>query len=36
MKIRNIFFIALSSLVVGSISAPAQVTNAKDETFLSL
>ena len=33
MKIRQIFLIALGLLVVGSLSAPAQATNAKDETF---
>ena len=33
MKIQNIFLITVASLIVGSLSAPVQATNAKDETF---
>jgi hypothetical protein len=33
MKIRHILLIGVALLVVGSLSAPAQATNAKDETF---
>ena len=33
MKRQHIFLIALAPLVVSSLSAPAQATNAKDETF---
>ncbi|MGB2865249.1 MAG: hypothetical protein WBC05_18110, partial [Sedimentisphaerales bacterium] len=33
MKIQHIFLIGVALLVVGSLSAPAQATNAKDEIF---
>lgn len=33
MKIRHIFLIEVALFVVGSLSAPAPATNAKEETL---